>query len=126
MTAIERSEFIKQIGAATGILAAGGPLLLGGCGPGDDTASGRSTMGGTTSTRIAPDILPSGEPHLPFPSDFLWGTATAAHQVEGGNTNNNWYAFEQGPGRIFEGHRSGDGASGGRGERRRTSRGWWR
>ena len=25
-----------------------------------------------------------------FPSDFLWGTATAAHQVEGGNTGNNW------------------------------------
>ena len=26
-----------------------------------------------------------------FPDDFLWGTATAAHQVEGGNTNNNRY-----------------------------------
>jgi beta-glucosidase len=26
---------------------------------------------------------------------FLWGTATSAHQVEGGCTNNNWYAFEQ-------------------------------
>ena len=24
-----------------------------------------------------------------FPRGFLWGTATAAHQVEGGNTNNN-------------------------------------
>lgn len=30
-----------------------------------------------------------------FPRGFLWGTATAAHQVEGNNTNNNWYAWEQ-------------------------------
>ena len=30
-----------------------------------------------------------------FPKGFLWGTATAAHQVEGSNTNNNWYKWEQ-------------------------------
>jgi len=42
-----------------------------------------------------------------FPRGFLWGTATAAHQVEGNNTNNDWYAWEQQPGRIAEGHRSG-------------------
>ena len=30
-----------------------------------------------------------------FPRGFLWGTATAAHQVEGNNTNNNWYRWEQ-------------------------------
>lgn len=30
-----------------------------------------------------------------FPRGFLWGTATAAHQVEGQNTNNNWYEWEQ-------------------------------
>ena len=29
-----------------------------------------------------------------FPEGFLWGTATAAHQVEGQNKNNNWYAWE--------------------------------
>ena len=29
-----------------------------------------------------------------FPNNFMWGTATAAHQVEGNNTNNNWYRFE--------------------------------
>ena len=27
-------------------------------------------------------------PATPFPEDFLWGTATASHQVEGDNTNN--------------------------------------
>ncbi len=30
-----------------------------------------------------------------FPRGFMWGTATAAHQVEGNNTNNNWYRWEQ-------------------------------
>ncbi|HEY1828933.1 MAG TPA: family 1 glycosylhydrolase [Acidimicrobiales bacterium] len=29
-----------------------------------------------------------------FPEGFTWGTATAAHQIEGGNTNNDWWAFE--------------------------------
>jgi beta-glucosidase len=42
-----------------------------------------------------------------FPRSFLWGTATSSHQVEGGNTNNNWYAWENEPGRIVEGQRSG-------------------
>jgi beta-glucosidase len=32
-----------------------------------------------------------------FPADFLWGSATSAHQVEGGNTNNDWWAWEQDP-----------------------------
>ncbi|GAP14002.1 glycosyl hydrolase family 1 [Longilinea arvoryzae] len=42
-----------------------------------------------------------------FPAGFLWGAATAAHQVEGGNTNNNWAAWEAEPGRILNGDRSG-------------------
>ena len=29
-----------------------------------------------------------------FPKNFIWGTATAAHQVEGNNINNNWYVWE--------------------------------
>jgi beta-glucosidase len=33
-----------------------------------------------------------------FPDGFLWGTATAAHQVEGGNWNNDWWAWEHQPG----------------------------
>src|SRR5688572_21218668 len=31
---------------------------------------------------------------LNFPADFLWGTATASHQVEGDNTNNDWWQWE--------------------------------
>jgi beta-glucosidase len=33
-----------------------------------------------------------------FPPGFLWGTATAAHQVEGNNWNNDWWAWEHTPG----------------------------
>jgi beta-glucosidase len=33
-----------------------------------------------------------------FPLGFTWGTATAAHQIEGGNVNNDWWAFEHTPG----------------------------
>jgi beta-glucosidase len=30
-----------------------------------------------------------------FPDGFLWGCATAAHQIEGGNHNNDWWRWEQ-------------------------------
>jgi beta-glucosidase len=33
-----------------------------------------------------------------FPEGFIWGTATAAHQIEGGNVNNDWWVFEHTPG----------------------------
>ncbi len=36
-------------------------------------------------------------PELSFPEPFLWGTATAAHQIEGGNVNNDWWAMEHDP-----------------------------
>jgi beta-glucosidase len=45
--------------------------------------------------------------HLAFPDGFLWGTATSAHQVEGDNTNNDWWLFEQQPGAIWHRDRSG-------------------
>jgi len=44
---------------------------------------------------------------LRMPPGFLWGAATAAHQNEGHNCNNQWAAWEQQPGRIFAGQRSG-------------------
>ena len=41
-----------------------------------------------------------------FPDGFLWGTASAAHQVEGDNRNCDWWEFEQQPGRIANGDTS--------------------
>jgi beta-glucosidase len=32
-----------------------------------------------------------------FPEGFVWGTATAAHQIEGGNVNNDWWQWEHNP-----------------------------
>jgi beta-glucosidase len=32
-----------------------------------------------------------------FPDGFVWGTATAAHQIEGGNWNNDWWMWEHAP-----------------------------
>lgn len=48
-----------------------------------------------------------------FPETFLWGTATSSHQVEGKNENNDWWDWEQQPGAVENGHRSGNAC------------GWW-
>ena len=52
---------------------------------------------------------------IAFPEKFLWGSATAAHQVDGGNTNNNWARWEdavdeKGNPRIHNGDRAGAAA----------------
>jgi beta-glucosidase len=52
--------------------------------------------------------------NIPFQTgkEFLWGSSTASHQVEGNCTNNNWYEFEsavddKGKPRIINGQKSG-------------------
>lgn len=51
---------------------------------------------------------------LLFPPGFLWGTASSAYQVEGGNRQNQWWGFEQQPGAIWRDERCGDACD------------WWR
>jgi beta-glucosidase len=43
---------------------------------------------------VSTDVTPDDA----FPDGFVWGTATAAHQIEGGNWNNDWWAWEHAPG----------------------------
>ena len=38
---------------------------------------------------------------MSFPDGFLWGAATAAHQVEGGNVNSDFWALEHQAGSMF-------------------------
>jgi beta-glucosidase len=47
----------------------------------------------------------SGRTAFTFPPGFFWGAATAAHQVEGNNSNSDWWEYET-SGRLP--HRSGD------------------
>ncbi|HKR97250.1 MAG TPA: family 1 glycosylhydrolase, partial [Candidatus Angelobacter sp.] len=35
------------------------------------------------------------DPSSVFPADFVWGVATSSHQVEGGNTGNQWAEWEK-------------------------------
>jgi beta-glucosidase len=44
---------------------------------------------------------------LEFPEGFLWGAATAAHQNEGNNTNNDFWGWEQTPGHVADNTTSG-------------------
>lgn len=44
---------------------------------------------------------------LRFPAGFVWGTASSSHQSEGNNVHNDWWAWEQEPGHVVHGQRSG-------------------
>ncbi len=58
-------------------------------------------------------VVNSRVDNFQFPSGFRWGAATSSHQVEGDNSNNDWWAWEQLPGRIVHGQNSGQAC------------GWW-
>jgi beta-glucosidase len=64
----------------------------------------RWEAGNHMSDNLNETTIPSATLH--FPAGFLWGCATAAHQVEGGNVND-WWRWEQQPGRIFQNQRAG-------------------
>jgi len=63
--------------------------------------------GRPTDAASAGERIPRPEATFHFPADFKWGVATAAHQVEGNNSNNDWWAWEQQDDRIKEGQKSG-------------------
>ncbi|WP_143673046.1 family 1 glycosylhydrolase, partial [Streptomyces sp. b94] len=37
---------------------------------------------------------PTTTASVPFPEGFLWGASTAAHQIEGNNTDCDWWVKE--------------------------------
>lgn len=62
----------------------------------------------------AADVLATIEPfdpspRGPFPAGFLWGSATAPYQIEGGLDRTDWAQWERMPGRILNGDRANDG-----------------
>ncbi len=63
---------------------------------------------------MIPDPIPTSPtaPSRPAAPDFLWGAATSAHQIEGANDGNDWWDWEQIPGRIRGGVRSGSACLG--------------
>jgi beta-glucosidase len=69
---------------------------------------------GPAQAAPAPSAVSAAAPASPlrpeatfyFPDDFKWGVAVAAHQVEGDNTNNDWWAWEQEEGHIKDGLQS--------------------
>ena len=101
------------------LLVLGIGVALSGCGDDGATAvdAGAADAGPVdaesacpTGTRTFPllDAGVEGE-SPPFPEGFLWGTATAPHQVEGGNVNSDWWVWERIDGTIANGDLSDDG-----------------
>ena len=77
--------------------------------PGKGQGAGQPGGGGeeaSASDSQEPPIIGRVADPYKFPEGFLWGTASAAHQVEGDNRNNDWWEWEQTPGHIHGGDSS--------------------
>jgi beta-glucosidase len=65
----------------------------------------RILTAGTSAPPVSDETLATIVAGLP--PGFLLGTATSAHQIEGGNERNDWALFEALPGKIANGEKSG-------------------
>jgi hypothetical protein len=59
-------------------------------------------MGKVSFAQTAASPSPAAGKGRAFPEKFLWGCATAGHQVEGNNTNSDLWMLEHLPGTIFK------------------------
>lgn len=48
----------------------------------------------------------SAQPHTEFPAEFLWGAATSATQIDGGDRASDWFAHCEKKGKILDGSSS--------------------
>ena len=76
-------------------------------------AIGRATLTGACALALAALLAPAASAARDFPRDFLWGTANAGFQSEGGqgrnaDPNSDWYAWTHDPTNISSGIVSGD------------------
>jgi len=70
-----------------------------------------ATAGATAAASLVPTATALGKVmSRHFPPGFLWGTATAGHQVEGNNTNSDIWLAENVTPTLFA-ERSGDAVS---------------
>ncbi|MBT2247050.1 family 1 glycosylhydrolase, partial [Sphingobium sp. BHU LFT2] len=67
-------------------------------------------LAGSSSANAQAAAAAAGAPQgsLAFPSDFLWGCATASYQIEGavnadGRGQTNWDVFSHTPGKVANG-----------------------
>src|SRR5690349_19808431 len=69
--------------------------------------------GCSSSSPVVPDAgqaMPDAKPSGPFPTGFLWGAATAAHQAESaGQAASDWSIWEKIPGRVKNGDLAANG-----------------
>ena len=54
----------------------------------------REVVAGAVALSAASAVGARGKQSRAFPPGFLWGTATAGHQVEGNNSNSDTWALE--------------------------------
>jgi beta-glucosidase len=59
------------------------------------SSSSKRRMLTDATMALTPDKAKQSVQNLQFPSDFLWGAATAAYQIEGGLDHCNWSMWEQ-------------------------------
>ncbi|MDB5679149.1 glycoside hydrolase family 1 protein [Sphingomonas bacterium] len=73
--------------------------------PESSNVTRRAVMAGTAglaAASLAPAAKGAAKPARPLPRGFLWGTATAAHQIEGNNTNSDFWLVENVKPTIFQ------------------------